>query len=275
MVPALLLILTLLLAITWGVSHEQRDLRDRALAQLETSGVDTENYQIRFSGRDAYIYGKNISEADAGRIREIIASIRGVRKVHNVTESSGDKNSAQDDNSPDPAIENNQQITPQPDSSEVVRNQTLPESTDNPAKGDQFPVTVADASEKLPAGNLPDKEQLQYQLDGFLMHGAFLFPPGSLIWPPDMQQVLIETAGFLNYNPGLKIEIAGFSEPVRNAGFAKQLSELRAQQVRDQLIYLGVDATRLVSKGYGFDQEKLGRYTMPSSIRFIVQGDNE
>lgn len=275
LLPTLLLILTFLLAITWGIAHEQHDLRDKALERLAATGVDPENYEIRFSGRDAYIGGDNVTADAVRRTGEMIASLPGVRKVHyNPVTADTIDNAQPEDGSNDIAKSNSQPVTKN-SLNPVVLEDNTGTSKDGTEKEAQTQPTVsaADPSMQKVSVDSKTKSRLQYQLDGFLAHGAFLFPIGSLAWPPTMQQALIETSGFLKYNPDLKLEIAGFSEPIGDTRREKQLSELRAQQVRTQLIYLGVDATRLVSKGYGFDRSKQDRFVMPSSIRFIVQGD--
>lgn len=275
LLPTLLLILTFLLAITWGIAHEQHDLRDQALERLAATGADPENYEIRFSGRDAYIGGDSVTPDDVRRTGEMIASLPGVRKVHYNPVPADQKDNVLPVDGGNDSAENNSQPVTENSFNPVVREDNPATSTEETEKQAhaQPTVSAADPSLQKVSVDSKTKSRLQYQLDGFLAHGAFLFPLGSLAWPPTMQQALIETSGFLKYNPDLKLEIAGFSEPIGDTRLEKQLSELRAQQVRTQLIYLGVEATRLVSKGYGFDRSKQDRFAMPSSIRFIVQGD--
>ena len=279
MVPTLLLILTILLAITWGVPHEQRNLQSRAIARLAATEADAENYQIRFSGRDAYVYGKNISADAASRISDKIGSIPGVRKVHYLSDSAKSEADSDDGTAVSTiasTANNTEETTALDIASDSPESEAQVSSANTQENDDPAPaVAETELSEQDASDDSSATDQLQYQLDSFLLHGELLFPPGSLMWTPLMQQTLIETAGFLKYNPGLKIEIAGFSEPVGDAVFARQLSEQRAQQVLAYLVYMGIDASRLVSNGYGFDRQKLGSLTTPTSIRFIVQGDLE
>jgi OmpA-OmpF porin, OOP family len=56
---------------------------------------------------------------------------------------------------------------------------------------------------------------------------------------------------FLNDNPTVRVEIGGHTDNVGAIGYNKQLSEKRAQSVYQYLISNGIDAKRLIPKGYG------------------------
>lgn len=58
----------------------------------------------------------------------------------------------------------------------------------------------------------------------------------------------------MNDHPDLKIEISGHTDNRGNAYLNKKLSGERALAVRDYLIGQGVSASRMTSKGYGFDK---------------------
>lgn len=59
---------------------------------------------------------------------------------------------------------------------------------------------------------------------------------------------------FLNDNPEIKIEISGHTDNVGSKDKNKTLSEERAKAVMDYLISKGIDASRLVAKGYGMEK---------------------
>lgn len=61
----------------------------------------------------------------------------------------------------------------------------------------------------------------------------------------------------LNKNPLLKIEIGGHTDTRGDATENQQLSEGRANAVKNYLIEQGIDALRLTSKGYGESQPKI------------------
>ena len=56
---------------------------------------------------------------------------------------------------------------------------------------------------------------------------------------------------FLQRNPELKVELAGHTDNVGNAKYNLQLSDDRANVVREALIAKGIEASRLTAKGYG------------------------
>ena len=56
---------------------------------------------------------------------------------------------------------------------------------------------------------------------------------------------------FLKYNPGIRIEISGYTDNVGEEAYNQVLSENRAKTVTNYLIAASVNAQRIVSKGYG------------------------
>jgi outer membrane protein OmpA-like peptidoglycan-associated protein len=55
----------------------------------------------------------------------------------------------------------------------------------------------------------------------------------------------------LKDNPGLKFEVGGHTDSDGDDAFNMKLSQARADAVRNQLISMGIDGSRLTSKGYG------------------------
>lgn len=66
----------------------------------------------------------------------------------------------------------------------------------------------------------------------------------------ELQQLIV----FLIQNPDLKIEIAAHTDNKGNADYNLKLSQERAKSVADFLISKGINANRLVAKGYGMTQ---------------------
>ncbi len=56
---------------------------------------------------------------------------------------------------------------------------------------------------------------------------------------------------FLKMNPGIRIEISGYTDNVGETAYNQVLSENRAKTVANYLIAASVNAQRIVSKGYG------------------------
>jgi OmpA-OmpF porin, OOP family len=59
---------------------------------------------------------------------------------------------------------------------------------------------------------------------------------------------------FLKANPNVKIELSGHTDNVGNADMNKSLSQRRADSVLAYLVANGIDASRLVAKGYGMEK---------------------
>jgi OOP family OmpA-OmpF porin len=59
---------------------------------------------------------------------------------------------------------------------------------------------------------------------------------------------------FLGENPDIRVEISGHTDNVGTPAYNLQLSQKRAQSVADYLTHHGIDAIRLIQKGYGADK---------------------
>jgi outer membrane protein OmpA-like peptidoglycan-associated protein/tetratricopeptide (TPR) repeat protein len=64
---------------------------------------------------------------------------------------------------------------------------------------------------------------------------------------PELEKLI----AFLNYNPGLKVEISGHTDNTGTENYNLELSSKRAQAVYDYLVENGIDSSRLIFKGYG------------------------
>jgi outer membrane protein OmpA-like peptidoglycan-associated protein len=84
----------------------------------------------------------------------------------------------------------------------------------------------------------------------------FLFDSSEI--QPDSQSILEEIAELLRAHAELSfIEIQGHTDDVGSPEHNLRLSEARAQAVRDALVRLGVDASRLSARGYGKEKPLL------------------
>lgn len=68
------------------------------------------------------------------------------------------------------------------------------------------------------------------------------------------EEILDEDTATLLNNPDVMIEVAGHTDSTGQASYNMDLSQRRANTVRDYLIANGVDADRIVAKGYGQEQ---------------------
>ena len=68
---------------------------------------------------------------------------------------------------------------------------------------------------------------------------------------PESMGTLNMIVGILKDNPDIKFEVGGHTDTDGADDYNLKLSQQRADAVRDQLIKMGVDASRLTAKGYG------------------------
>jgi outer membrane protein OmpA-like peptidoglycan-associated protein len=82
------------------------------------------------------------------------------------------------------------------------------------------------------------------------------FDLNKSILRPESRIELDRLVYFLKSNPNLKIEIGGHTDSRGNSKENLTLSEDRAQSVVQYLIENGIDAKRLMAKGYGSNKPK-------------------
>lgn len=68
---------------------------------------------------------------------------------------------------------------------------------------------------------------------------------------PDARPILDEAVATLRRYPQLRVEVAGHTDDRASDDYNLDLSQRRAQAVVDYFVQMGVDAARLVPKGYG------------------------
>ncbi|MGD8778726.1 MAG: OmpA family protein [Ignavibacteria bacterium] len=68
---------------------------------------------------------------------------------------------------------------------------------------------------------------------------------------PDSFEELDRVYTFLNDNPTVEIELGGHTDNVGSDEYNKSLSQKRAESVKNYLVGKGIDAAKLVAKGYG------------------------
>ena len=67
----------------------------------------------------------------------------------------------------------------------------------------------------------------------------------------DSEEGVEMLAEFLRNHPGISVELAGHTDDVGSETYNHQLSESRAEVVRQALVAMGIDENRLTAKGYG------------------------
>src|SRR6202790_267142 len=81
-----------------------------------------------------------------------------------------------------------------------------------------------------------------------------LFDTGSYTLKPGAREKLAKISGILLAHPGLTLQIEGHTDSVGTDDFNQQLSERRADSVRDFLAEQGVAASSITAHGFGKTQ---------------------
>lgn len=71
---------------------------------------------------------------------------------------------------------------------------------------------------------------------------------------PGSEKVLLEIVKLLKSSPDLKVEVQGHTDNVGGKDYNLKLSQARAETVKSFLVLHGIEADRLIPKGYGMDQ---------------------
>lgn len=91
-------------------------------------------------------------------------------------------------------------------------------------------------------------EQSSVRLEGVT------FELNSAQLTPEATQILRRVAEALRGEPNLRAEIAGHTDSSGDAGYNQRLSQERANSVLQFLVSTGIDASRLIARGYGEDR---------------------
>jgi outer membrane protein OmpA-like peptidoglycan-associated protein len=78
-----------------------------------------------------------------------------------------------------------------------------------------------------------------------------LFNLNSASLKPEARERLAKVAGILIAYPDIHVEVDGYTDNTGTASYNQQLSEQRAQNVREYLVQQGVPSGSVISKGFG------------------------
>jgi OOP family OmpA-OmpF porin len=87
-----------------------------------------------------------------------------------------------------------------------------------------------------------------------------LFETGSATLRPESQEQLRNVAEILKAYPGVNVKIGGYTDSTGNPADNLKLSDDRAQNVKQELVTLGVQPARIDAEGYG-EQHPVGDNT--------------
>ncbi|MDG1334412.1 MAG: OmpA family protein [Crocinitomicaceae bacterium] len=104
-----------------------------------------------------------------------------------------------------------------------------------------------------------------------------LYPTSSSVMSSKSKFILKGFARFLNENKGITVAIQGHTDDVGDDARNLELSDERANGVRNYLISLGVDKSRLTAKGFGETQPKVKNDSAANRAKnrrtdFVIEG---
>lgn len=105
-----------------------------------------------------------------------------------------------------------------------------------------------------------------------------LFDTGSYTLKPGAREKLAKISGIVLAHPGLGLEIEGHTDSVGSEEFNQQLSERRADSVRDFLIQQGVPGSSITARGFGKTQPVTSNDTVEGRqrnrrVELVVHGE--
>ena len=109
--------------------------------------------------------------------------------------------------------------------------------------------------------------------------GDVLFDTGKADLNPGAARNLDQLVQFLTDHPERRVEIDGYTDNVGTDSFNLDLSQRRADTVRNVLVNRGIDSSRIVSRGYGKDfgvasnAESAGRQ-LNRRVEIVIGGED-
>ncbi len=121
--------------------------------------------------------------------------------------------------------------------------------------------------------------QTQDSMRGLIVNMSdVLFDTGSYTLRPEAREKLAKISGILIAYPGLKIQVEGYTDSTGSVEFNQQLSEDRAEMVREYLIDQQVPAGSVTAQGFGASQPIASNNTAEGRqqnrrVQMVVNGD--
>ena len=131
------------------------------------------------------------------------------------------------------------------DGEEVIKHKT------DPLKKDTDGGTIDDLTELTRGTNPVDPTDDVVKIGVPIVLEGVTFETNKADITPESSQVLRSALKTLTTYPEIQVEISGHTDNVGSKNSNTKLSQRRAESVRDWLIERGVDAGRIVAKGYG------------------------
>jgi outer membrane protein OmpA-like peptidoglycan-associated protein len=109
--------------------------------------------------------------------------------------------------------------------------------------------------------------------------GDVLFDTGRAELKPGAGRTLDQLTQFLTEHPDRRVQIDGFTDSVGTDSYNEELSQRRANAVREALIARGIDSSRIGTQGYGksypvADNNDSGGRQLNRRVEVVIGGDN-
>src|SRR6202790_2797551 len=168
---------------------------------------------------------------------------------------------------------------------EATRAAALAQEAAARAQLDQARMTAAQAEEEKRQLREQIRQQLNLILEmretarGLIVNMFFvLFDTGKYTLKPGSREKLAKISGIVLAHPGLNLQIEGYTDSVGSEEMNQQLSERRADSVRDFLAQQGVAGSAMSAKGVGKTQPVASNDTAEGRqrnrrVELVVNGD--
>lgn len=101
------------------------------------------------------------------------------------------------------------------------------------------------------AAQLADLQAKQTERGIVITFGDVLFNTDQAVLTEGGQRTLRKLADVLNQNPDRSVMVEGFTDSTGSAAHNLELSQRRAEAVRSALMAMGIEGTRIATRGYG------------------------
>lgn len=120
------------------------------------------------------------------------------------------------------------------------------------------------------------KADIQLLINNILLDKKIVFEKKSLVLTNESKNIIQEISKVLNENPTFKVEIAGHTDSRGEDSYNKEISQNRANSVKDVLVSFGVDITRVEAIGYGEEfpiakDDENGLSKVNRRVEFIIK----
>jgi len=236
---------------------------------------------------DADAEVKRRQEADQARAAAEAAKAEAVRMKQEAEQASQDAVRQRQEAEQARAAAQQQQQVAQAAAEQAARDRAAAVSQQRAAEAETEKARQAAAQAEAEKAQL--RAQLLSQLNSILQTrdsarglivnmSDVLFDTGSYTLKPGAREKLAKISGIVLAHPGLNLQIEGHTDSVGGDEFNQQLSERRADSVRDFLAEQGVPGSAISARGFGKTQPVAGNDTAEGRqrnrrVELVVNGD--